>query len=144
MDNQQIEQTMLAKGVRPTANRILVLRELAKATRPISMAELEELIGMTLNKASIFRVLELFAEHDIVHEIEDGSRSLKYELCGSASGHSAADEHPHFYCQKCGRTFCLENLSIPKINLPAGYLPHSVNYMVKGLCPDCGKDGSGL
>lgn len=127
------------KGVKPTANRILVARELMRATNPVSLAELEVLLGMTMSKASIFRVLELFAAHDVVHEIEDGSRSLKYELCHGTDRHSIDDEHVHFYCERCKRTFCIEGVTAPPVDLPAGYRPHSINYMIKGVCPDCGE-----
>lgn len=135
----EVERLLEEKGIRPTANRILVARELMGATRPVSLAELEEMLGMTMSKASIFRVLELFAEHDVVHEIEDGSRSVKYELCHGGDAHSIYDEHVHFYCEKCGQTYCFEGVKVPQVDMPAGFLPHSINYMVKGVCPNCGK-----
>lgn len=47
------------KGVKPTANRILVLRALLAAARPVSLPELEELLER-MDKSSIFRVLGLF------------------------------------------------------------------------------------
>lgn len=137
MSNSEIEALMESKGVKPTACRILVMRELAKADHPLSLADLEELLGFTVNKASIFRALELFAKQDLAHEIEDGSRSLKYELCGGGDSHSVLDEHPHFFCEKCKRTFCFEDSRIPSIEMPDGFSPRSINYMVKGICPDC-------
>ena len=80
--NKSIEEKILnQKGVRPTTNRILIVRELLKADHPISIADFESLMDYSMDKASIFRVLELFTEKDVVHVIEDGSRSLKYELC---------------------------------------------------------------
>ena len=75
-----IENTLKNRGVRPTPNRILILKELLKASHPVSLAELHASLEYSIDKASIFRVLELFSSKDIVHEIEDGSRSLKYEL----------------------------------------------------------------
>lgn len=137
MNNQEIENALEAKGVKPTANRILVMRELLKANHPVSLADLEEMIGLTMNKGSVFRVLELFAEHDVVHSIEDGSRSLKYELCNGADGHSIFDEHVHFYCEKCRQTFCFEGLKVPVLDMPEGFSPRSINYMIKGICPNC-------
>lgn len=125
------------KGVKPTPNRILVLRELTEAPRPLSLADLENAVGFSIDKASIFRVLELFARMDIVHVIEDGSRSVKYELCHAPSRHSIADQHVHFHCERCGETFCLENIKVPLIEIPEGFTPRGVNYMIKGLCPRC-------
>lgn len=136
MNNSELETILTAKGIKPTSNRILVLRELSGATRPMSLADLETALD-TLDKTSIFRVLELFAENDIVHVIEDGSRSLKYELCHGDIRHSISDQHVHFYCERCMQTFCLEDISVPQIAIPAGFVPHSVNYMLKGFCPKC-------
>lgn len=136
MSSSIAEEFLLRKGVKPTSNRILVMRELINATRPVSLADLEASLD-SLDKTSIFRVLELFAEHDIVHVMEDGSRSNKYELCHSDSHHSIDDQHVHFFCKKCMQTFCLDNIAVPAIDIPAGFVPHSVNYMLKGLCPDC-------
>ena len=138
MSNIDIENILNEKGVKPTSNRILVMRELAEASHPVSLADLESLLGFSMDKASIFRVLELFAEKDVVHVIEDGSRSLKYELCHSGeSPHTISDQHVHFYCEKCKETYCFEDIKVPSITIPDGFYPHSVNYVIKGICPKC-------
>lgn len=124
------------KHVKPTPNRILVLDALLKADHPVSMAELDEIIE-TMDRSSIFRVLTLFGQHDVIHTIEDGSGSLKYEVCTSEDHCSVADMHVHFYCESCHETTCFEDIHIPPITLPDGFHTHAVNYMVKGLCPTC-------
>ena len=45
----------------------------------------------------------------------------------------------HHLIQKCHRTFCLEKIHIPVIDLPKGFTLHSVNYVVKGVCAECSK-----
>lgn len=137
MNTADIEIILTNKGVKPTANRILVLRELMNTSHPVSLADLECALGFTIDKASIFRVLELFAEKDVVHVIEDGSRSLKYELCHSGDCHSIADQHVHFYCETCRETYCFETITVPLIDMPEGFTAHTVNYMIKGICPKC-------
>ncbi|MCM1071198.1 MAG: transcriptional repressor [[Clostridium] fimetarium] len=139
MDNNEIENILNGKGVKPTANRILVLKELMKASRPVNLADLEASLEFSMDKASIFRVLELFAEKDVVHVIEDGSRSLKYELCDNSKKHSIADQHAHFYCERCKETYCVKTAKVPIIEIPDGFTPHSINYMIKGICPKCAK-----
>lgn len=139
MEKMTAEDLMAGKGVKPTANRILILRELMKASRPVSLADLEAAMDYSMDKASIFRVLELFTAKDVVHAIEDGSRSLKYELCHSGGEHSISDQHAHFYCERCQQTYCFEDAHIPAIDIPDGFLPHSVNYMIKGICPKCNR-----
>lgn len=139
MSNNDVEDILTRKEVKPTSNRILVMRELIKASHPVSLADLEISLGFSMDKASIFRVLELFSEKDIIHVIEDGSRSLKYELCHSGTHHAIADQHVHFYCERCKETYCFEDVSVPLVNIPEGFSPHAINYMIKGICPKCSK-----
>ena len=125
-----------AHGIKATANRIIVARALHSSLMPLSLVELEKLIA-TLDKSSIFRVLNLFRESHFVHIIEDGGGGVKYELCHSIGSKDDEDAHAHFHCEVCGRTLCLDHVPIPMIPLPDGYEAHSVNYLVKGICPDC-------
>lgn len=135
----EIQQILDRKDIKSTPNRILVLKEFIKTSHPLTLANLESLLEFSMDKASIFRVLELFARKDVVHVIEDGSRSSKYELCRSDSQHSIGDQHIHFYCEKCKNIFCFEDQQIPIVDIPEGFNPHSINYMIKGICPDCAK-----
>jgi len=89
-----------------------------------------------MDKSSIFRSLSLFSEHELVHAIDDGSGSLKYELC-TGENHSVHDMHPHFHCEVCGRTYCLRDIDVPQPCLPDGFTAHAVNYVIKGECPGC-------
>lgn len=139
MSNNDVEDILTRKEVKPTSNRILVMRELIKASHPVSLADLEISLGFSMDKASIFRVLELFSEKDIIHVIEDGSRSLKYELCHSGTHHTISDQHVHFYCERCKETYCFKDVSVPLVNIPEGFSPHAINYMIKGICPKCSK-----
>ena len=125
--------------IKPTANRIVVAKTLAAAERPMSLTELEYKI-LSIDKSGVFRALTLFREHHLVHVIEDGGDGVRYELCHSHDGHNEDDDqHVHFYCERCHRTFCLPDTPIPTVKLPAGYRLSSINYMAKGLCPDCSK-----
>ncbi len=136
MKTEDIENTLQGKGIKPTPNRILVMRELLNSSRPVSLADLEISLK-TMDKASIFRVIELFAEKEIIHVLEDGSRSLKYELCHGKTHHSINDQHVHFYCEKCGNVFCFESIAVPHVEVPESFHVKSINFMLKGRCPKC-------
>lgn len=136
METEAIVQRLEERGIKPTANRILVCRALAHSVRPMSMSDLEDKL-LTLDKSTIFRSLTLFLSHNLVHAIEDGSGSLKYELCLGEHHHSLHDQHPHFHCTVCHQTFCLDDIPIPSVELPEGFLLHDVNYVIKGICPKC-------
>ena len=137
MKGEECERLLVSHGIKPTANRIVVARTLAAAERPMSLSELEYKI-LSIDKSGVFRTLALFREHHLVHVLEDGGDGVRYELCHSHDGHQEDDDqHVHFYCEHCHRTFCLHDTPIPAVTLPEGYEAQSINYMVKGICPEC-------
>ncbi len=128
---------MQEHGVKPTANRILILRALLGAGRPLSMTEIETLLE-SVDKSIISRTLSAFREARLLHVLADGSESVRYEVCHCASEAEDADRHVHFHCTHCGRTFCLKEIPVPAVSLPDGYRGDHVNFIVEGICPACG------
>lgn len=136
---KEAEEILRKGGVSPTPNRILVVRELATAKSPLSLTELEQRLD-TLDKSSVFRVLTLLSNRDLVHAVEDGRGIAKYELCHATHFDDIVgddDLHYHFYCTQCQRTFCLPDLKIPDLRVPEGFKVRGANFMIKGICPDC-------
>ncbi len=133
---EDIERTIELAGIKPTSNRILVLRELTNSPHPLSLGELDSNIG-TLEKSSILRTLAVLQEHHLIHSIEDGRGVIKYELCSGHHGDEDSDMHVHFYCENCHKVTCFEGIAVPPVTLPPGFAARSVNYMIKGICPEC-------
>lgn len=138
MNSQDMISRLESKGIRPTANRILVMKTLMGEQNPQSLSNLERKM-VSMDKSSIFRTLTLFLEHDVVHAFEDGRGVLCYELCEEKGACDHHDGHIHFYCKSCQRSFCMENIQIPSFELPEGFYPHSISFVIKGECPDCRK-----
>jgi len=138
MDTENCEKILLEHGVKPTANRITVLRALQASMLPQSMVELERTIN-SIDKSNIFRTLTLFYEHHLVHAIEGSGDATRYELCHSHHNDHDDDLHPHFYCEICQQTYCLDGIDMPEIVLPEGFEANSSNFMIKGKCPHCKK-----
>ena len=130
------EELLDRAGIKPTSNRLIVIRALIDAKYPMSLIEMETEIE-TLDRSSILRVLNLLTENDVIHVFEDGRGVSKYEICHGESHCSIEDMHAHFYCEKCNRVYCFENISAPHINIPENFEIRSVNYMLKGVCPEC-------
>lgn len=133
------EELLQSHGIRPTVNRILVLRQLGGSDCPQSLSDLETAIE-TLDKSSISRTLAIFQGHGLVHVIEDGRGVSHYELCHcpeDEDNHTHDDLHPHFYCENCHRVICLEDTELPHVPLPPGFTPRRVNYMISGTCDKC-------
>lgn len=135
-DLHNIEQRIENHGIRPTPVRGLVLGVLDDSVRPLSSLEIEQALD-TVDRSSITRTLSLFVEKGLVHIIDDGTSSAKYEACPSPHHHTCNDMHVHFHCRVCGRTYCLSGTPPPPVSVPYGFLPESTNYLLTGLCPDC-------
>ena len=119
-----------------TSIRMLVLDALMRASRTMSLADLETELE-TVDKSSIFRTLEVFEANHLVHSIDDGTGSMKYEICEGEDSCTVADMHTHFYCEMCHKTYCLKEINAPLVDLPEGFTVHSVNYIIKGICSSC-------
>lgn len=139
---EKLEKLLEKKSVKATAIRLLILRTLHEQDSALSLSELEAKLG-TIDKSTIFRTLSLFADHHLIHAINDSSGQTKYAVC-KEDCHCQEDEgfsdlHTHFSCERCQRTFCLRDIPVPKPELPEGFFLHSANYVVFGLCPECSR-----
>lgn len=131
------EQRLLQRHIKPTAIRVLVLRELMhEEDMAVSMSELEDALG-TVDKSTVFRTITLFLAHHLIHCVDDGTGALKYAVCDTDCNCEMDDLHSHFYCEGCHMTFCLKHTHVPIVKLPDGFEIHTVNYVLKGLCPAC-------
>lgn len=133
-----LEELFAQHGVKVTANRLLIAQALEEAGRPLSMTELEDRLE-TIDKSNVFRALTAFRDAHLVHVLEDTGDGVRYELCLSHHDDEDDDVHVHFYCTQCRRTFCLHDVPVPPVHVPDGYEPQGVSYLVKGICPECGK-----
>lgn len=123
-------------GVKPTAVRLMILRAMYRGGEMVSMSDLGRIL-LTVDKSTISRTLSLFLLHKLVHAVDDGSGSLKYNVGGGDDNGAPEEEHTHFYCEKCHRTFCLEQINVPLVELPEGFRLTGINYVLKGVCPEC-------
>lgn len=95
------------RDIKPTAIRLLILKNMLEVGRAVSLLDLETLLD-TVDKSTISRTIALFLSHHLIHSIDDGSGSLKYAVCDNSCNCVVQDLHSHFYCEKCHRTFCLK------------------------------------
>lgn len=134
-ENEYLDK-LKRREIKPTAIRLLVLKAMMQADQAVSLLDLENMLD-TVDKSTIFRTITLFLSHHLIHSIDDGTGSLKYAVCDNACMCAVEDLHTHFYCEECQRTFCLEFIHIPTVELPNGFTLQSINYVLKGLCADC-------
>jgi len=134
--NEDIENLLIDNNIRPTAVRILVWKTVRDLDYAFSLQDLEDLLIDT-DKSSIFRALRIFSENGLLHTFDDGSGHQKYCVHSMDSPHHEECHHVHFFCTKCGKTFCIKSEHIPDVKLPDGYIASSVSYIVRGFCKEC-------
>lgn len=143
MDEQECLELLAKREIQPTAIRILILRTMKRAGRSVSLADLEDMLD-TVDKSTIFRTLTLFLSRHLIHSIDDGTGSFKYAVCSESCSCGVNDLHTHFHCTCCNRTFCFTNIPTPVVKLPDGFTLDSINYVLKGLCPECARKAGHL
>lgn len=136
MSSNECCEILEGAGIKPTAVRILVYKTVTEMEESFSLADVEMRL-LSVDRSSIFRALTLFSKHHLLHTFEDGSGSLKYCVCHN-HGECTPDEwHCHFYCERCNKTYCLEDDMIPLVTLPKGFIAKELNYVIKGVCDKC-------
>jgi len=123
-------------NLRITSCRKEVLRTFLDKKSALSHSDLEEILKEEFDRVTIYRTLKTFLETDLIHKVLDDSGATKYALCGHGH-HSHDHEHVHFKCEKCGRTICIDEIGLPKVKLPEGFLGKEVNLLVTGVCNKC-------
>lgn len=133
---RELEQKLAGRDIKPTAVRLLIFKAMLEYPQTFSLSDLEAVLG-TVDKSTISRTITLFHEHLLIHSIDDGSGSMKYSVCNDDCQCMLNELHVHFNCTRCHKTFCLESLSIPPVQLPEKFLLENINFVMKGLCDQC-------
>jgi Fur family ferric uptake transcriptional regulator len=125
-------------GLSITDSRREVLQLFYNNNGAMAHADIEKQAGNKMDRVTIYRTLQTFEERGIIHSIPSADNVVRYALCKEqcADGHHH-DNHVHFLCNACGKTSCLENVIVPKVKLPLGFLPSESNMVVKGICNLC-------
>ena len=121
--------------LRHTACREEVLDLFLSESHALSHADIEKNLEQLFDRVTIYRTLKTFLEKQIIHKVLDDSGNLKYAL-----PHLHQHPHVHFKCHICGLTNCLEEVEIPRIQLPAGYQIRNTDLLVQGVCNICNKE----
>jgi len=102
-----------------------------------SNATLESKLGEH-DRITLYRTLKSFQEKGLIHQVMDGSNEPKYALCHQdCEVHKAEADHPHFHCESCGETYCLDSVQQLDLRLPKDYSITKINLAVTGTCSEC-------
>jgi Fur family ferric uptake transcriptional regulator len=134
-------QAMLrTAGLRSTSARISVLQRLIAARRPVSHAELAELlVPEGYDRATVYRNLMDLTEANLASRTELGDHVWRFEYRTPGAGDHAS-EHAHFLCTDCGAVACLPGVKLDLTPAMMGEKPgiSSVSsVLLKGKCEQC-------
>lgn len=135
---KETDKKLTMRNIKPTAMRELVLKVLTEQNVAINLTDLEQKFD-NADKTTLYRTLKTFEENKLIHSIDDGTGAVKYALCKETCQCHPEDLHVHFLCTKCQQTYCLNDISIPSIELPVNFKLETINMVVKGICPNCVK-----
>lgn len=124
-----------------TSSRKKILDVFLASENALAHQDVEASCGDEFDRVTIYRTLQTFLEKGIIHTIPTTDNAIKYALCNDdciSSGHHH-DDHVHFICDACSKTFCLDGVAIPSVKLPSGFSTKGINMVVNGVCRSCKK-----
>lgn len=132
---ESLTVTLKTNGYSVTKSRKAVFMALLDR-EPQSIAELTRIIGNTIDRASIYRTLELFESLNIVERLPIGWKH-KFELSDTFTTH-----HHHATCIRCGKIVPFEESDSIKLELKkqaeaVGFLETNHQLEVRGICSTC-------
>ncbi|MCI9284587.1 MAG: transcriptional repressor [Muribaculaceae bacterium] len=130
---QDILDTLAAHGIKPSAQRIVILRYLMEHRIHPTVDEIHTSLQAehpTLSRTTVYNTLKLLAASGAI-------RCLEMGVAEGARWDYAEAEHAHFVCTRCGSVtdMPLAGASFPTV--PGGYEVESVALSFKGVCPQC-------
>lgn len=133
-------------NLRATAPRIAVLRAMDAAGRPLSHAELFQLLGgeAVWDRATIYRNLSDLTEVGLLRRYDLGDHTWRFEPAAAharpADDAGAGHAHAHFTCVDCGAVSCVDDVTLRVPDgaaVPRALAASAVEIQLRGQCDDC-------
>ncbi|GAB4404243.1 MAG: transcriptional repressor [Bacteroidia bacterium] len=130
-------------ALRRTSHRVAILDVFVSHDKALGEREIEIKLDQSCDRVTIYRTLSTFLDKGLIHRVPDDSGALKFALCapGCHEAQQHRHDHVHFKCLICERTTCVDQVRIPIVHLPQGYLLQEVDMLLKGRCPECSAKG---
>ena len=126
-------------GHRDGAARRAVVSVLARRDCCVTAPEILEAVraeGRKVGIASVYRVLDLLGEKQLVQKVDLGDGRAHYERADLAEEH-----HHHLVCNECGRVEPFADATLEaalrRVERDAGFAVASHDVLLRGACDDC-------
>lgn len=137
---ESVAQRLRSRGLRRTRALNLLIAEMARRPKPVTIAELTAegaALGGQCDPATVYRLLMKLEEHGVVRRLGLHDRSTYFILVRPGS------HHDYLICTSCGSIEEMENFECPvrplerKLEKHSGY--HHVYHELEfyGVCPSC-------
>ena len=138
MASTDLEARLRASGVRPTAQRLAVLGELAAepndATAQVLWQRIRERGGRRVGLATVYRTLALLHEHGVIDALSHHDGERCYRLCTGA-------HHHHLVCESCHRVVevaeCDHDPWVAGVARRHGFVARAHQVEISGTCASC-------
>ena len=135
------EKLLKKKGVGLTPHRQVVFEIFSSSPKTFTAQRILEKIRKkrTMDKVTLYRILDLFVAKRIIRRLSASQGSLRYEII--------CDEHhpfhPHFICRDCGKMECLNDIDLSSLRHSIQKKRHlegeDIDLKLEGLCFRCRK-----
>ena len=131
-------QTLTRHGLRPTSTRRAVLQAFSGKPYALASADIERELGASTDRITLYRTLRAFEQQGLLHRVADETDVVRYAACSiECSSGAHFDNHVHFKCEACERTFCLSQVAVPPVILPGRFSAQRRDYLLWGSCGQC-------
>lgn len=120
---------------RNTPSKQAVLNILTASKTALSQEDIEQEVKGTMDRVTVYRVLNSFCEDGYVHRILSDDGKHYFAICLNCKEHQHKHDHFHFRCLKCQKVECLKEEV--QVKIPEGYLLQNVNCLLTGYCRNC-------
>ncbi|WP_435132982.1 Fur family transcriptional regulator [Formosa sp. A9] len=122
--------------VRNTKAQEAVLELLQRSKKTLTADDIINTIDVSVNKTTIYRMLDRFVAAGKVHFVTDTAGKAHYALCTSSCLQShSLHNHLHFQCKICNQVECLPvKLEVPELE---NYEVHDMQFLSVGICFKC-------
>lgn len=90
----EVRDQLKNAGLVATKQRVVLLSLLHKAKRPLSVEELLQNIGRSMNMTTVYRALDQLVNARLARKVQLGDNHARYESVGK--------HHHHVVCRSCG------------------------------------------
>lgn len=138
MDN--LVEILLRYKLRNTEIRREILALFLETAYALSHQYIEKKLASKFDRVTLYRTLKAFEESGLVHRIANDKETIEYALCKDdchVEHHKHSDNHAHFRCDTCHKTYCLDNVGIPDLHIPKGFSAKDFQLLVSGICDKC-------